>query len=401
MKRLDVFCAMYGKRLHIGRLADAGDGVLFQYAESFLASGLWLSPFKLPLHPGVFEAERKSFDGLHGVFNDSLPDGWGLLLLDRMLKASGASLQDLSPLDRLAMIGARGMGALEYEPEEYRAERDGAILDLDGLAEDSRRILDEGASLDAVNALFRLGGSSGGARPKILCDVRRSDLTVKASDAGQDFDPWLIKFRAKEDPSDTGLVEYAYSVAAREAGIEMPETCLFPSDRSEGFFGVKRFDRAQGMKIHTHTACGLLHADHRYPSLTYADLIALAQLLTKDQRETEKMIRLMVFNVKAGNMDDHSKNFSFLMEADGRWKMAPAYDLTPSRGFGGEHATGVNGKGKNITDADLAALATGYISQSAVREIISDVEKALARVPEIMEEAQAKNETPRPAMAAQ
>ena len=144
------------------------------------------------------------------------------------------------------------------------------------------------------------------------------------------------------------------------------------------------------MKIHTHTACGLLHANHRYPSLTYEGLITLSQQLTKDYRETEKMVRLMVFNVKSGNMDDHSKNFSFLMDAEGQWKMAPAYDLTPSKGFGGEHSTTVNGKGKNITDTDLVVAAANFISEANVKKMIADVENALQRIPEIMEAAKVR-----------
>ena len=390
MKHMDVFCNMYGKRLLVGRIANVGGGILFQYAQGFLDSGLLLSPFKLPLQLGVFEDERKTFDGLHGLFNDSLPDGWGLLLLDRKLKASGVSLQELSPLDRLALVGTRGMGALEYEPEDFRVGSDEDLLDLDGLANESRQILDDGGSLEAVNTLLRLGGSSGGARPKILCDVRQNDLTIRASGSEPGFEPWMIKLRGKEDPSDIGLVEYAYSMAAKEAGVEMPDTCLFPSDISEGFFGIKRFDRVNSMKIHTHTACGLLHANHRYPSMTYEGLITLTQLLTKDYREIEKMIRLMVFNVKADNMDDHSKNFSFLMDAEGRWKMAPAYDLTPSKGFGGEHSTTVNGKGKNITDADLVTVAVHFTSEANIKKIITDVENALQRIPEIMKEAKMK-----------
>jgi serine/threonine-protein kinase HipA len=338
----------------------------------------------------VFEDDRKTFDGLHGLFNDSLPDGWGLLLLGRKLKASGASLQDLSPLARLALVGTRGMGSLEYEPEDVRSDPDKKFLDLDGLAEESRCILDDGGSLESVNTLLRLGGSSGGARPKILCNVRQSDLTVRASDSEPDFEPWMIKFRAKEDPPNIGLVEYAYSVAAKEAGVEMPDTCLFASKTSDGFFGIKRFDRKKAMKIHTHSACGLLHASHRYPSLNYEGLINLAHILTKDHREVEKMIRLMIFNVKAGNMDDHPKNFSFLLGPDGQWKMAPAYDLTPSSGFGGQHSTTVNSKGKNITDSDLVAAADKIVPEANVKKIIATVENALQRIPEIMNESKSK-----------
>lgn len=376
---------MYGKRLLVGRLAASEEGVLFQYAESFLNSKLALSPLKLPLAPGVFKDDRKTFDGLYGLFNDSLPDGWGLLLLDRKLRAHGSRLQDISPLDRLALVGKGAMGALEYEPDDSGARPDEGFLDLDGLADESRQILDEGGSLEAVDRLLRLGGSSGGARPKILCAVRQSDLAVRSSDGAGDFEPWLIKFRSPNEPPEAGLIEFAYSIAAKEAGVDMPTTALFPSKSCAGFFGVKRFDRDKGLKIHVHSACGLLHASHRHPSLSYESLLKLTQVLTHDQRETLKMARLMAFNVKAGNMDDHSKNFSFLMTPDGEWKMAPAFDLTPSEGFGGEHSTTVNGKGKNISDSDLlAAAATVAIPEKAMLPMIAEVQKALNRIPEII-----------------
>ena len=271
------------------------------------------------------------------------------------------------------------MGALEYEPEKQDSSLAGEFLNLDGLAENSRQILNEEGSLEAVNTLLRLSGSSGGARPKILCQVRRNDLSVKAQASEPGYDPWLIKFRAREDPPETGLMEYLYSLAAKKAGLDMPDTALFPSKISEGYFGAKRFDRANEAKIHAHTACGLLHASHRWPSLSYEGLIRLTHLLTKDNRETEKMIRLMIFNVKAGNKDDHSKNFSFLINEEKRWKMAPAYDLTPSGGFGGEHSTTVNGKGRDITDADLAAAAQGYISEAKAKEMIGEVTEALSK----------------------
>ncbi len=142
------------------------------------------------------------------------------------------------------------MGALEYEPTNSSVTSPDGFLDLDGLANETRQILDEGGSLETVDRLLRLGGSSGGARPKILCAVRQSDLAAKSRDSDPDFEPWLIKFRAKDDAPDAGLVEYAYSVAAKEAGVDMPETALFPSKTSGGFFGVKRFDRDGGLKIH-------------------------------------------------------------------------------------------------------------------------------------------------------
>jgi serine/threonine-protein kinase HipA len=381
MKALNVFCNMYGRRLEVGRLRDEAGEIVFQYAGDFLRSGLPLSPFKLPLQGGVFRDERRTFDGLYGLFNDSLPDGWGLMLLDRKLRARGLQFSETLPLDRLAMVGTQGMGALEYEPEYEIGEAVSDYLDLDGLAAESRQILNESGTIAAVERLLRLGGSSGGARPKILCGVRPGDWALASAASSADFEAWLIKFCAKDDAENLGALEYAYSIAAKNAGVEMPRAHLFPAKTSAGFFGVKRFDRVGGQKIHVHSACGLLHASHRYPSLGYEDLLKLTQLLTRDQTETEKMARLMVFNVKAKNMDDHAKNFAFLMLPDGAWKMAPAFDITPSAGFNGEHATSVNGKGKNITNADLiAAASTVGISAKNVRGMVADVEAALAAI---------------------
>jgi serine/threonine-protein kinase HipA len=379
---LDVFCNLRGTRYFVGRLAERNHAIFFEYAKDFLTASIELSPFKLPLRPGVFEDRERVFDGLPGVFNDSLPDGWGLLLLDRALRAQGVSLHEVSPLKRLSIVGAGGMGAMEYVPgQEARKDMGASALYLDGLAKETRNILAEGdSSLEVVFDLLKLGGSSGGARPKILADVSADGLRMLPDgQGGAGFSSWLIKFHAREDGTDQGLVEYVYSLMAREAGVEMPETRLFPSQTTAGFFGVRRFDRDNGRKVHVHTAAGLLHASHRHPTLDYENLLRLTKMLTRDVRDVEKMVRLMVFNVKSGNRDDHSKNFSFLLDAAGCWKFAPAYDLTPSTGFNGEHSAMVNGKGKDITDADMIQTASIVdVPKTFVREAIQRTEEALA-----------------------
>ncbi|MFQ9868613.1 MAG: type II toxin-antitoxin system HipA family toxin [Bilophila wadsworthia] len=166
-----------------------------------------------------------------------------------------------------------------------------------------------------------------------------------------------MKFPARHDDPAIGRMEYACSLAAKRAGIEMPETALFPGRDGAAYFGVRRFDREDGGKVHVHTACGLLHASHRYASLDYENLFRLGKSLTRNPEDVEKLIRLMAFNVRLGNQDDHSKNFSFLLDAKGRWRLAPAYDLTPSRGVG-EQTCMVNGKGRDITDKDMIAAAS-------------------------------------------
>lgn len=271
------------------------------------------------------------------------------------------------------------MGALEYEPmTENDAEFVGDI-ELDSLCSEANHIL-EGKSSEVLDKLLTLNGSSGGARPKIVALVSDDKQTlVHGSLAQKGFSPWLIKFASSLDNKNIGVQEYIYSLIAKKAGIEMPETFLFPSKTSIGHFGVKRFDRNGEQKVHIHTACGLLHASHRYSSIDYSSLLKLTSILTKDIREVEKMVRLMIFNVKSGNKDDHSKNFSFMLDKDNNWKMTPAYDLTPSEGINGEQTAMVNGKGKGITTDDFIKTAEPFgFSDKKVMTIIEQTDDALA-----------------------
>lgn len=376
--KLSVYLNTYGIRRMVGLLYENAGRVFFEYSPDFLQSGIALSPFKLPLKPGVFEDEKRTFDGLFGLFNDSLPDGWGCLLLDRKLRKRALSYDSITPLSRLSMIGLNPMGALEYEPADEAAEEVGNV-ELDSLSGKVDKIL-AGNDSDVLDELLKLNGSSGGARPKIVAYV--SDDRQKIIHGGANpparFTPWIIKFSERHDKLNSGEAEYRYSLAAKEAGIDMPPTHLFPSKNGGGYFGVQRFDRTPQGKVHVHTACGLLHASHRFSCLDYENLLKLTLVLTRDITQAEEMVRRMVFNVKSGNRDDHSKNFSFLLNKNFEWRLAPAYDLTPSAGINGEQTAMVNGKGRNITDEDLIAAAkVADIPASAVRSIINTVESAL------------------------
>ncbi len=384
--RLNVYLNAFGLRRQIGILDSRGAEIRFQYHPDFVQEGIELSPFRLPLNKLVQMDTAHTFAGLHGLFNDSLPDGWGLLLLDRTLQRRGVRA-DNWPMQRLAVVGRHGMGSLEYEPEQEIAGA-WSLSDLDTWATDSLHVLEEHESTaEKLDALLRLNGSSAGARPKVLVNITDT-FTIDSCNTSE---PWLIKFRTTHDSPDAGLEEYVYSLAARAAGLDMPPTHLFPSKISAGWFGVKRFDRVHGHKVHVHTACGLLHASHRHPSLDYENLLRLAMVLTSDVREVEKMARLMVFNVKAGNKDDHSKNFSFLLDAQNQWRMAPAYDLTPSQGIMGEQTCMVNGKGRDITDDDLIrAVAPVSLAAGKLREMIAQVEAALAHVEDWKNEVRKK-----------
>ena len=380
--RLNVFLNSYGVRREVGILSEEDHRIFFEYAPEFLASGIEISPFKLPLKSGIFEDEKRTFDGLFGVFNDSLPDGWGCLLLDRKLRKRGLSFQEISPLHRLSMIGRDPMGALEYEPADEAADEFGKV-ELDSLSGEVEKIV-RGEESGILDELLRMNGSSGGARPKIVAWVSDDRKTIvhggKVPPVG--FSPWIIKFAEKNDPQTAGELEYRYSLAAKAAGINMPETHLFPLKNGGGCFGVRRFDRTPQGKVHVHTACGLLHASHWYPTLDYGNLVKLTFALTRNHADVEEMVRRMIFNVKTGNRDDHSKNFSFLLTPKNEWRLAPAYDLTPCAGLNGEHTAMVNGKGRDITDADLIAeAATCGVPENTVlciaNEIMASMEKYL------------------------
>lgn len=377
---LTVYLNLAAEKHNVGRLAVQNRRIYFEYDAAFRATGLEISPFELPAEPGVIEGDMSLFGGLHGVFNDSLPDGWGRLLIDRQLRGHGIEPGVLTPLDRLAHVGQRGMGALLYEPDHSEHSSDGD-LDLDKLAEESFQVL-EGESEDVFEELLTLNGSSSGARPKVMVGVNDDFTSVihGVDNLKEGYTHWMVKFPSSVDPRDICAIEYAYSLMAKAARIQMMPTRLFPARKGAGYFGVQRFDRDGNKRIHMHTACGLLHADYRVPSLDYKDLLEATKVLTKDQREVEKMYRQAVFNVLAHNRDDHSKNFSFLMDNDGVWRVSPTYDLTFSSGPGGEHSTMVMGEGKAPHAEHLLELAK-IVSIRDPQGIINQVQQAVSDWP--------------------
>lgn len=363
----------------MGRLAYKDRKIYFEYSSEFLELGLELSPFKLPLKPGVMICDDFAFEGLFGVFNDSLPDGWGRLLLDRKLMKEGINPQALTPLTRLSFVGTRGLGALQYKPESYDHSDLKPLLDLDLLASECFEVLehDDDRFLDQ---LLTLNGSSAGARPKVMLRITPRGLSNIKNLPSQPHNDWLIKFRSSIDPVDVGSIEYAYHLMALEAGLDVPQAKLFPSEKCCGYFGVKRFDRQQHNFLHVHTVSGLLHADHRLPSLDYETIIKATWLLTKDIRECEKQFRHAVFNVMAHNRDDHAKNFSFLLDVNGFWHVSPAYDLIFSSGPAGEHFTTIMREGKNPRSSHLIKLASvAAIKKERAEEIIQQVKAAVSQ----------------------
>jgi len=324
---------------HVGTLAETADHrVAFAYSDAWLEDGFAISPFSLPVEQKVFVPTSTTFQGLWGVFADSLPDAWGRLLVDRMLKSRGLDASRVTPLERLAIVGESGMGTLTYRPA-WDVHQDVKLTDLDELSAKCHAILNR-EDISDLDDVFQMGGSSGGARPKVMTDE------------------WVIKFPASGDMPDTGLMEKEYMDCAADCGIIVPETKLMPSKRCSGYFAVKRFDRDGYVRRHMLTAAAILEADWRTVSMDYHTLMKLTRILSRSKAaDTEQMFRRMCFNVFAHNRDDHAKNFTWIYDdSQDCWHPSPAYDLTWSTTYFGEHTTTVDGNGKNPGVKELLAV---------------------------------------------
>ncbi len=340
-----------------GIMAETADHrYAFEYSDEWIEHGFAISPFSLPLEKKVFVPSGKNFQGLWGVFSDSLPDAWGRLLVDRMLRANGYSAENVSPLERLAIVGESGMGALSYRPA-WDVKSDAVIGNLDELSTQCAAILNHEDAGDP-DELFRLGGSSGGARPKVM--------------TGE----WIIKFPASGDMKDAGVMEKEYMDSAADCGITVPETQLMPSQKCSGYFAVRRFDRENGIRRHVLSASAILEIDWRSASLDYNTLMKLTSILSRsNESDMMQMYRRMCFNVFAHNRDDHAKNFSWIYDKDRDcWHPSPAYDLTWSTTYYGEHTTTVDGNGHNPGMKELISVGTkAGLRQNLCRQIADEI----------------------------
>ncbi len=362
--------------VEVGMLVEQNQEIYFRFDPSFLESNLDISPFKLKKTTEILLSPRTPFDGLFGVFNDSIPDGWGRLLLDRKLIESGKNPKEIPVLDRLSMLGKSAQGALIYEPVTDKGKSENELVNLDLIAQESEDLLKTG-SASFLDQLYHLGGNSVGARPKILVNYNHK-LSQFSTLSEEEFEPWIIKFPALNDFKDIARIEYSYYKMALACGIEMSESNLFYSEKGKVFFGTKRFDRKGNQRLHLHSACGLLHDDFRYSTLDYGHVMDAANRLENNLTACEKVFRLAVFNVYASNMDDHSKNVAFLMNENGNWCLAPAFDLTFSPSPGGYHSLSVGNIYQEIGKKELLKLAS-YFGINNGNEIIAQVKEILSK----------------------
>lgn len=373
----------------------------FEYDKSFLSSGWEVSPIRMPLNSNVFYFPQlrntSTFRGMPGLLADSLPDRYGNELINKWLARNGRPENSLNPVELLCFIGNRGMGALEFEPSVLLAKKEATQIELSSLIETTKRLLQEKERFethtdhemqDVLLDVLKMGTSAGGARPKAIIAYNEKTGTIRSGQTLQDpgFEHWLIKFDGVNDTQfgatfGYGRVEMAYYKMAVDCGIQMEE-CRLIEEEGRAHFMTKRFDRKMdNQKIHMQTLCGLQHYDfNQVTSFSYEQVFQTMRLLKLNYSEAEQMFRRMIFNVLARNCDDHTKNFAFLMNQEGKWSLSPAYDIChayrPDSEWVSQHNLSINGKRKDFSLQDFLQIA----EQNSIRNPKSIIEEVLERV---------------------
>ena len=400
---------------HIGTVVfDPQTGIgSFEYDRSFLRSGIQVSPIVMPLSEQIFsfpELSRRSFHGLPGMLADSLPDKFGNAVIDAWLRVQGRTPESFDPVERLCYIGNRGMGALEYVPSRGPLAGESGSLEIDKLVKLASDILHSREEMhvpygpDTMQEIIRVGSSAGGARAKavIAWNEESGDIRSGQIDAGSGYGYWLIKFdgvsgngdKEGDDGPQHTRIEYAYSLMADAAGIQMSE-CRLCEEHGRFHFMTKRFDRdpETGDKIHMLSLGGLAHFDFNAPGVySYEQAALVMRQMRLSAKELSEFYRRMVFNVMARNQDDHVKNISFLMDRAGVWHLSPAYDVTyaynPDGMWTGAHQMSIHGKRDEISRDDLLAAGRQMgLKKNTMLEIMDSVQDAVSRWPEFAEQA--------------
>ena len=375
-------------RLQAARLAMAAGVAQLEWSPQILATQLSVDPLLYPPDPGLHAARGRAFEGLHGFLADSLPEGWGYLLMRRRLGKLDVRIEELTPLERLALVGAEGRGALVFEPATAPIDAVES-LDLDALAQASAEIL-RGEEAGLADTLAGLAGASGGARPKVHVGFDgKGGVSFSHGEAAPGHEAWIVKFPATNDPVDIGPIEAAYADMAAAAGIALSDHRLIPTKDGPGYFATRRFDRpSPGRRMHMVSLAGAIEASPSVPSASYDTFLRATHAITRHVEDVAAAFRRMVFNVLACNRDDHTRQHSYLMSPAGEWRLAPAYDLTYSRGPGGEHYMDVEGEGRDPTRRHVEALGARHgFSRVAVATVIEEVRAAVSDWPRFAADA--------------
>jgi serine/threonine-protein kinase HipA len=412
-----AFIHLWGKR--IGAVAwnpDLGYAS-FEFESTFAANGWDVSPIKMPVDSSqsIFsfpELRDSSFKGLPGLLADVLPDKYGSTLINAWLARHGRGANSLNPVEMLCYIGKRGMGALEFEPAIVKAKNASTPIELDGLIDMAGKILsgrqDFSTNLSAneekaLMDILKIGTSAGGARAKAIIAYNSSTGEVRSgqADAPKGFSQWLIKFDGITDnqlgiTQGFGRVEMAYHLMTKDCGIEMSE-CRLLEENGRAHFMTRRFDRPSGKeRLHTQSFYAMEHFDFNdVRSFSYEQLFQTMRKLRLPYPQAEELFRRMVFNVIGRNCDDHTKNFSFIMDKTGTWKLAPAFDMChayrPGSEWVSQQSLSVNGKRLSITYADLLEVAKN-MSIKKPDAIIGNIHSVIEKWPEYAERTQVAND---------
>ncbi|GHT34087.1 toxin HipA [Bacteroidia bacterium] len=406
---------IWGNLVGIVSWDNARQMASFEYDPKFVAGNLDLSPIKMPLEAGKIysfpELNAKTYNGLPGLLADSLPDKFGNALINKWLAEQGRDADSYNPIERLLYQGKRGMGALEFEPAERIAANTSSRIELEHLITAARNALSAKEQLNTglTNAeelaqIIKVGTSAGGARAKavIAFNEKTGEIRSGQTNAPEGFSHWLIKLDGVTnnelgDPQHFGQIEYAYYKMAIACGIEMSASRLL-SENGRYHFMTRRFDRVGNKeKIHMHTLCGMAHFDFNAPgAYSYEQLFQTMRTLRLPYHDAEQVFRRMTFNIAARNQDDHTKNFSFLMDKTGRWRLSPAYDMTYSYNPSGEytafHQLSINGKRGGFTKDDLLHVAKSMNIKKPA-EIIEEVINTVSQWRKIAAELEIPNET--------
>ncbi len=378
-----------GEIVQVGTLAQNKQHVYFQYDNNYLNSHQNISPFKLRFTNELQLAAKSPHNNLHGVFADSLPDGWGLLLQDREFKKKGLQLNQITAMDRLSLVGNTGMGALSYQPANNKQSEANANFDLAAIGLEAQAVFN--GQTDEVMQALVTAGSSGGARPKAQLYFAGNDFSTCRTHPATGDDAWLVKFTSASLPlkHEEGLCEAVYLTMAKRAKIEVADWHLIPAPKESGashWLALKRFDRQQTAdgklaKIHMHSASGLLDADFRMPSLDYQELIKASSVLCQSPKAGKIQFARAIFNLLTCNQDDHAKNWAFLQTNNGNWNPAPFYDITYSPTTFNEHSTAYIGYGKQPPLNIIQQLATdaSFASWQEAKEVIESVADAISQ----------------------
>jgi serine/threonine-protein kinase HipA len=372
LEKLDIYINLEGNEHLVGQLVSE-KRLFFKYDDNFFKLGWEISPIHLPLDSKIYSFDYTFLEGLPGVFYDSLPDGWGRLLIDRYLGSTKKDITQISALTRLSFTNVNSWGALIYKPNFKIPIVPIHDINLSKIYKEAIAIYDYDDKSIGENIL-ELGSSSGGARPKVYIDY--NPVTGKIYNHGnENTQPWIIKFATSAEIKDMAKMEMIYSKIAITAGIKMMPCRLFEDVKGHFHFGTQRFDRTGQGRIHCISAAGLFHDNFRLSAIDYGHLMNAAFTLEKDYLAYEKIFRLMMFNIFMCNRDDHSKNFAFIMNSSGSWRFAPAYDLTFSIPLHGHHSITINGESKTPKLKNAADLANTFNIDN-YKTIIEEVESA-------------------------